>query len=99
RNGRFADEVFAFEKIGALLGETDHDFRRAGNSLAVPVTGRRRWSDGCGGRRGRSFDFGAANDQREEAQGKRAAKKVYTGHKDADSSAACPMFNPKPVVE
>lgn len=37
RDAGFADQVLPFVKIGALLGNTDHDPGRAWNAIAVPI--------------------------------------------------------------
>jgi hypothetical protein len=40
-NRRFADKMFALVEIGVLFRNAYHDFRRTGNAVAVPITGRR----------------------------------------------------------
>jgi hypothetical protein len=58
---RFADQLFALVKIGPLFGDADHDFRRAGNSITVPIAGRRGGGD-CRSGGVRLFHFRATGE-------------------------------------
>ena len=46
-NARFADKIFAFIKIGMLFGDADDDLWRAGNPIAIPISGRGSGSNRC----------------------------------------------------
>ena len=94
-DGRFADKLFPFEKIGALESDIDNDFRRARDAVAIPITGRRRGRDDRGrGRRGH-FHFRATGQERDRGESNRGAKQETTAHKVADSNAFPPGFNTK----
>ena len=79
RYGRFADEMLALVKIGALVGDADHNLRRAGNAVAIPVTLGR--SGGRAHRLGRrSVELGATGHKSKEAEGKCSSKKRLANH-------------------
>ncbi len=90
-DGRFADELFPFEKISALIGDADHDFRRSRDSITIPITGRRTGR----GRGGLAWHFRATGEERDYAQSNRASKQERAGHKVADSNVFLPGFNTK----
>src|SRR5256885_14837216 len=91
RDRRFADEVFAFEKIRVLLGNADDDLRRSGNAVAVPIahwrrSGRDRW---------RRRVFGATGEKGQGGQGTESSNECPASHLDAQSNTSRSGFNAK----
>jgi hypothetical protein len=94
RDRRFADEMFAFIKIGVLLRDADDDFRRTRNAVAVPISHwrrRRRRRD----RRGRGWVFGATREKGYRGNGTKSSNEGPASHLDAQSNASRSRFNPK----
>ena len=71
-NGRFADQRFPFEEIGALFADTDHDPRRTGDAVAVPSVGHRRGRGRGAGRPGLR-NLGATGQEGQDGKGEGAA--------------------------
>jgi hypothetical protein len=95
RNRGFADEIFAFVKIGVLLRDADDDLRRTRNAVAVPIAhGRRRRSD-C---RRRRWVFGAAREKGSGGEGAESSNEGPASHLDAQSNASGSGFNPKDLA-
>jgi hypothetical protein len=77
-NCRFSDELFAFEEIGALVGDADDNLRGTGNTVAVPVPLWRRRL-GCAGTR-RGLHFRATSHKGEEPERKSGSKQRLANH-------------------
>src|SRR2546421_2788894 len=92
RDCRFANEIFAFEKIRVLLGDADNDLRLAGNAVAVPITRRRRSRHNG---RGRRRVFGATGEKSQSGQATKSSNHGPASHLDAQSNASSSGFNPK----
>jgi hypothetical protein len=95
-NGRFADQRFALEEIGALFADMDHDFGLTGDTIAaVPRIGHGRGSGRRTGRARSRRDFRATRQEGEERKCERATDQDMTGHKDAHSNTFPWLFNTK----